>query len=143
SPLAKESDEEGKATTDEKKPDDAAKTADAAAEPKPDEKPAAPKKPPAKTVIDMDGLTNRIQALPLPAASYGQLQVAKTGELYYIKHTDSGRGERQPGTLMHYSLSKRKEEPALEKVLHVELSRDGKRMLLRLPENAWSIADVA
>src|SRR5216684_1265883 len=48
SPLAKESDEEGKATTDEKKPDDAAKTADAAAEPKPDEKPAAaPKKPPA------------------------------------------------------------------------------------------------
>src|SRR5260370_38609137 len=142
SPLAKESDEEGKkdSSADEKKPDDAAKTAD---EPKTDEKPAAPKKPPAKTVIDMDGLTNRIQALPLPAASYGSLQVAKTGELYYIKRTDIARGERTPGTLTHYSLSKRKEETPLEKVLDVELSRDGKRMLLRLPENAWSIADVA
>ncbi|MDQ6802488.1 MAG: PDZ domain-containing protein [Acidobacteriota bacterium] len=145
SPLAKESDEEGKkdASADEKKPEDAAKTADAAAEPKTDEKPAAPKKA-AKTVIDMDGLTNRIQALPLSPASYGSLQVAKSGELYYIKRSEmAGRGERQPGTLMHYSLSKRKEETALEKVLDVELSRDGKRMLLRLPDNAWSIADVA
>ncbi|PYQ50602.1 MAG: peptidase S41, partial [Acidobacteria bacterium] len=138
SPLAKESDEEGKKDTsaDEKKPDEAV------AEPKSEEKTAAPKKPPAKTVIDMDGLTNRIQALPLTPASYASLQVAKTGELYYVKRNDIGRGERTPGTLTHYSLSKRKEETALEKVLDFDLSRDGKRMLLRLPENAWSIADI-
>jgi tricorn protease len=140
SPLAKESDEEGKKDTsaapEEKKVEDAA------AEPKTDEKPAAAKKAPAKTVIDMDGLLNRIQVLPLPPAAYSSVQVAKSGELYYIKRSDIGRGERTPGTLMHYSLTKRKEDTALEKVLDFELSRDGKRMLLRLPENQWSIADV-
>ncbi len=138
SPLAKESDEEGKKrdepADDEKKGEE--KNDDEK------EKPVA-KKPPAKTVVDLDGLSQRILALPLPAAGYSSLQVGKSGELYYVKRNDIiGRGERKPGTLQRYSLTKRKEDTLLEKVNDFELSRDGKRVLLALPENAYSIADV-
>src|SRR5438132_537157 len=134
SPLAKESDEEGKksddSTSDEKKKDDTAKS---------DEK-----KPPVKVVVDLDGLGQRIQALPVGEAVYSNIQLTKSGELYYLKR--SGTFNRftgdDPRNLQHYSLSKRKEESAVEKVNDYDLSRDGKRLLLAMPDNAWSIADV-
>src|SRR5205807_8238410 len=144
SPLAKESDEEGKKrdeSAEEKKTDEAAKPEAEAA--KSEEKPAAgAKKQPAKTVVDLDGLSQRIVSIPLPPAVYSNLQVGKSGELYYEKRTDSGRGERRPGSLARYTLSKRKEDILVEKMDDFELSRDSKRVLRRVPENNWSIADV-
>jgi tricorn protease len=130
SPLAKESDEEGAKkddSSDDKKKDDTAK------------------KEPVKVTVDFDGLSQRIQVIPIGEAVYSNIQVAKTGELYYLKR--SGTYNRftgdDPRNLQHYSLTKRKEEPAVEKVNGYELSRDGKRVLLAMPDNAFSIADIA
>jgi tricorn protease len=126
SPIAKQSDEEGK-KSDEAKPDD---------------KKDADKKEPVKVVVDLDGLGQRIQAIPLPEAVYTDLQVAKTGELYYLKSTGGqDRFERGEASLDHYSLTKRKEDSLVEKVDGFELSRDGKRVLLRM-KDTLSIADV-
>ncbi len=127
SPIAKESDEEGK------KSEEAAK---------PDEKKSDEKKEPVKVTIDLDGLGQRIQAVPLPEAVYSKLQVVKTGELYYLKNTSGvNRFDRGENNLQHYSLTKRKEDTAVEKVDDFELSRDGKRVLLKMTDT-WSIADV-
>ena len=130
SPLAKESDEEGAKkddSSDDKKKDDTAK------------------KEPVKVTVDFDGLNQRIQAVPIGEAVYSSIQVAKTGELYYLKR--SGTYNRftgdDPRNLQHYSLTKRKEDLAVEKVNGYEISRDGKRVLLSMPDNAFSIADIA
>jgi tricorn protease len=130
SPLAKESDEEGakkEDSADDKKKDDTAK------------------KEPVKVTVDFDGLNQRIQAIPIGEAVYSDVQVAKTGELYYLKR--SGTYNRftgdDPRNLQHYSLTKRKEELAVEKVNGYEISRDSKRVLLAMPDNAFSIADIA
>ena len=130
SPLAKESDEEGAKkddSSDDKKKDDTAK------------------KEPVKVTVDFDGLNQRIQAVPIGEAVYSSIQVAKTGELYYLKR--SGTYNRftgdDPRNLQHYSLAKRKEELAVEKVNGYEISGDGKRVLLSMPDNAFSIADIA
>ena len=121
SPLAKESDEEGAAT-----------------EEKADEK----KKEPVKVVVDVDGLSQRVQALGLPEGVYSDLRVAKTGELFYLKRPGAAnRFTDDKANLMRYTLAKRKEETAVEKVDEVEISRDGKRLLLKMGDN-WSIADA-
>ncbi len=149
SPLAKESDEEGA-----KKPDDGTAAEEKKAEDKTaaddkakaDAKPAAAKKSVVVT-IDFDGLSQRIQALPLPPAAYSLLQVGKSGELYYVKRPSSNRFDRGAiSSLQHFSLAKRKEEAVLEKVNDFEISRDGKRVLLVTGEGrerSWSIADLA
>jgi tricorn protease len=131
SPIAKESDEEGKKSEDAKSD-----------EKKSDDKKSEDKKEPVKVVVDLDGLGQRIQAIALPEAFYTSLQVAKSGELYYLKRSSgTNRFERGEANLEHYSLSKRKEDTAVEKVDSFELSRDGKRVLLEMKDN-WSIADV-
>ena len=132
SPISKESDEEAAKKADEGKDDKSA-----------DKKETKDNKEPVKVVVDLDGLGQRIQAIPLPEAVYSSLQVAKTGELYYLKggggfnRFDSGENQ----SLTHYSLTKRKEDSLLDKVDEFELSRDGKRVLLHMKDN-WSIADV-
>jgi tricorn protease len=144
SPLAKESDEESakksddenKGVADEKKPaaDDKKAADDKAAAPK--EKPAA-----SKTTIDIDGIAQRIVMLPVPEGFYSDLHVAKTGEIYYRKRGSVNRFTGNDGSLQHFSLSKRKEDTALEKADDFEISRDAKRILVRSGQS-WSIADI-
>jgi tricorn protease len=129
SPLAKESDEE------------AAKKAD-------DEKPAADKlggdkaaKPPVKVTIDFDGLTQRIVALPPKAAGYDQLQVGKSGQIFYLKSGGASRFGDDEQSLQRFDLEKRKEDTLLEKADAFQLSADAKRMLL-VTKAGWSIVDV-
>ena len=122
SPLAKESDEEGAKTADDDKKDK--------------------DKAPVKVTVDADGLNQRIVVLPIPEGFYTDLDVAKSGELYYRKRTAINRFSRDSGSLMHFSLTKRKEDTAVDSVDAFELSRDGKKLLLKQKDN-WSIADVA
>jgi tricorn protease len=121
SPLAKESDEEAA-----KKPDEADKEKDKDKE----------KKQPVKVLIDFDGLTQRIVALPPKAAGYDNLQVGKSGQIYYTK--SSGSDDK---SLQRFDLEKRKEETLLDKVEQFELSADGKRMLLVTKDGA-SLVDA-
>ncbi|HEX6097988.1 MAG TPA: PDZ domain-containing protein [Thermoanaerobaculia bacterium] len=125
SPLARESDEE-KAPAEEP----AAKPAD---EKKEDEKKAEK----VTVKVDLDGLTQRIVAFPLEAAGYQNLQVGKTGELYYLRaprglnrfNSDEG------GSLHRYSLEKRKDESLLDDAAAYEISRDAKKVLLRIKDD--------
>src|SRR5207244_6125429 len=51
------------------------------------------------------------------------------------------RFERGDTSLTHYSLTKRKEDSLVEKVDGFELSRDGKRVLMKM-KDSFSISDV-
>jgi len=146
SPLAKESDEESSAAaaaTAEppvKETKDAAKEDDKKDAAKADDKKAGDKKP-AVVTIDFARLSQRIQALPLPAAFYSNLQVAATGQLLYLKRPlGTGFPSEDPGELSRFDLTKRKEDTLLDKVNDYEISRDGKRVLLQM-KDSWSVAD--
>jgi len=141
SPLAKESDEETATAAAEPAKDEAAKT-DAK---KDDAKKDETKKDDAKPVvvaIDFARLAQRIQALPVPAAFYTDLQIATTGQLLYLKRS-SGTAfpSEDPGALSRFDLTKRKEDTLLDGVGDYEVSRDGKRVLV-LMKDVWSIADA-
>lgn len=129
SPLAKESDEEAAAKADAEatKPD---------ADKKKDE--TAEAKKPVAVTVDLDRLSQRIQALPLPAASYSSLQIGKSGQLLYLKQEP---GSDDPGSIDRYDLIKKKEDTLLDKADGFEVSRDGKRVLVKL-KDAYSISDL-
>ncbi|PYQ24668.1 MAG: peptidase S41 [Acidobacteria bacterium] len=122
SPLARESDEEGARKEEPAK--------DAKKEPA----------PPVKVTVDLDGLSQRILALPPKPAGYSDLQVGNTGQLFYRKEPGAQRGG--DATLDRYDLEKRKEDSLAESVSAFEVSRDGKRVLVKV-KDAWSICDVA
>lgn len=83
-------------------------------------KPAGP--PPVK--IDVDGLTDRIVALPVKASNYGSLGSVKN-KVYYLR-----RGSKDTKVLMlMYDLDKRK-ETELGNVNGYEISADMKKMLV-------------
>jgi tricorn protease len=126
SPLAKESDEEGvkKEEPEEKK--------DSKAEPAP-----------VAVKIDFDGLTQRIVAVPNGDAGYSSLQTGKSGEIYYLKaSTGQNRFSDETGdTLYRYKLKTRKEESLVDKVDDYEVSRDNKKVYLRM-KDTFVIADL-
>ncbi|HEY3862995.1 MAG TPA: PDZ domain-containing protein [Verrucomicrobiae bacterium] len=128
SPLAPESDEEKPAADSEKKTKD-------------DKKESEDTKTNALTVIDMDGFADRIQALPVPAAQYGALQVAKTGQVYYLKMDAASNPNEPTCTLEHFDLEKRKASTILDKVDHYLISADGKQALMNVKEE-WSICEL-
>ncbi|HUP47819.1 MAG TPA: PDZ domain-containing protein [Thermoanaerobaculia bacterium] len=130
SPLARESDEEAAA------PAPAETTAKTA---KKDEE-KEPKKVDVR--VDFDGLSQRIVALPVDAGGYFNLQAGKAGEIHYLKSAAGRtRFSSDPGTLHRFSFEKRKEESLVEKVDSYEISRDAKKVLLRMKES-WVIAEL-
>jgi tricorn protease len=120
SPLAPESDEEGKA--------DSAK-ADNAAEGK---KGADDKKPAPAVRIDLENIDQRILALPIPARNYTGLIAGKTGVLFVTENPtpsiDGGPGEAN--LIVHrFDLAKRKTEKFLEEVQNVQVAHNGDKLL--------------
>ncbi|SDM52866.1 tricorn protease [Siphonobacter aquaeclarae] len=149
SPFAPESDEEK--STDEPKKDDAKKEEpkkddtkkgekkdekkDEKKEDKKDEKPAdtAP-----KVVIDLDGITQRILALPVPAANIGNMESADGGKLFYVNY---GGPDARP-SLNRFDLKERKSEPFLPGVAVYTISADGKKLLYYAGSDNMGIVDV-
>jgi tricorn protease len=135
SPLFPESDEEN--PTDEEKPQDGENTpqAEAAGSSTNGSEKAGEetdKKGPVKVKIDLDGLDQRIQALPVPARDYQRLQSAG-GKLFFLEllphqPLDTETLEFQ---LHAYDLKERKAEVYLEKLQDYWISADGKKMLYR------------
>ncbi|MGB8260275.1 MAG: PDZ domain-containing protein [Terracidiphilus sp.] len=97
-----------------------------------DEK-AAAAKPPKPTKVDLDGIGNRIVALPLPAADYTALSAGNKGSLYFTELPQSGRFGERGATLNRWTLEEKKTEKLAEHVLAFELSADGKKMLVGFP----------
>jgi tricorn protease len=70
--------------------------------------------------IDVEGINNRIIALPLPAGQYRNLAAVEGGVLYI-----------SDGKLKKYNIAEEKEEVILEKAIQALVSADGKNLLYR------------
>ncbi len=91
---------------------------------------------PVEVVIDREGLSDRIVALPVSAGNYGD--VTCTGDrVYYIK---AGHGDT-PGGLVVFDLAERK-ETVLGNYGGYEISADGKKMLLVDRDNKYGVVDL-
>jgi len=136
SPLRPESDEET-ASAGEEKPQDGAVDAKGK-----DGKPATP--PVVK--IDLDGLDQRILALPVPERDYARLQAAD-GKLFFLEtvpnQPPSPDGGPQVFELKVYDIKERKTETFVEQVLDYWVSADGKKLLYRAPgEASFAVVDT-
>ncbi len=161
SPFAPQSDEEKEAEEkkDEKKADEKKKeandkkngageakppAADASAEKqgekKTDDKKAeekkAEEKAPKPVHIDIEGLSQRIVNVPIPAGIYDELQARKE-KLFYRAIPMEARQAGQPGpprprnSLHVYEVSKREDKVLLEGINNYDLNKDGSKVIYR------------
>jgi tricorn protease len=143
SPVAPELSDEKPANDKDSKKDESAKGSDETkAGEKPGEKPAEkasdekaaatkPAETPKPIKVDLDGISNRIVALPLPASVYIRLATGLKGSLYFLEIPQSGRfAGRRGATLSRWTQEDRKTEKLAEHVESAEISADGKKMLL-------------
>jgi tricorn protease len=110
---------------DTPKPDDPAKPAEAQ---KPIENASAAE--PKKIDIDLDGITSRIQEVPVPPANYGHLGLAAK-RLFWINYDVENREKTSLQCLDISNKPDNKPETLLEGVSDFELSADGKKILIR------------
>lgn len=141
SPIPPESDDEKAKSQDDQKaaPADAAKTEekkDAAVKPekKDDSKAAKPELP--ETKIDLDGLGQRILALPIPARNYTMLLPGKPGVILLGEGANAAANpsaEEPPmmRSVWRFTLEKRKTEDVLHDASGLVASFDGNHILYR------------
>jgi tricorn protease len=90
------------------------------------------KEEPAKTVIDLEGIEQRIVALPIKPANYVGLDVGKAGTLFLSEIPDVPRFEPMtPVTVSKFDLTTRKTEPFLGGVSAFAVSANGEKVLYR------------
>ena len=138
SPLKPRSDEVGDG---DKKPDDKKDEA------KKDDVKKDDAKKPVVVTVDEDGLKDRVDALSVPSGNYGNFRVLDD-RVFYVRTTTADAGgddeDEGPGgakrTLAYYSLKDRK-ETVLGKVSDYEITRDGKKMLVKLDKD-YSLVDL-
>lgn len=142
--------------SDDEKPKDAAKTDDAKTDgkadeaAKPDDKTSAkpdrktPETKPA-TRIDLDGIENRILALPIEPRNYSELFAPKEGVLLMTADAPIGRSsDEEAGGLLglwRFTTKERKTEQISGPLGEVAVSADGSHILLG-GHGHWSIAKV-
>jgi tricorn protease len=143
SPFAPESDdekaEEKKAEPEGEKPAEAAKE-----EKKPED---GEKKPePVKVKVDIEGLEQRILALPVPEKCYYNLQSAE-GKLFFMELPADIPYEMlgsAPSSLNSFDMKERKADVFVDKAMDYWVSADGKKLMYRCaaPAPAFAIVGV-
>jgi tricorn protease len=118
---------------DSRKPTQTEK-ADAAANGK-EAKPDAKEDKKIEVKIDLDGIGNRILALPVPTRNYAGLTVAKTGVIFLSETQPFGRTSSESGgpgirALWRFTLEKRKTEQVLSDIDNFTVSADGSKALI-------------
>jgi tricorn protease len=158
SPLAPESDEEKIGAGDKgKSPDkekDKGKASDKAAaekdankdgkDDKDKDKDKEKKEEPVVVKIDLDGISQRILALPIPAKNYVNMLSGKSGILFLSEGPMVVTEEDQQDltqTIQKFDLSKRKVDKWIEEVNDYAVSFDGEKILYRKGE-AWATAST-
>lgn len=133
SPLKPQSDEEEVPPAD--KPADTGKK---------DKNAAAKAEQSPKTVIDLDGIGQRILALPVPTRSYVRVQGGDNKVFYseLIKQQKTETDIDQSVTLHAYNHEKRESETLVSRINAFILSGDGKKMLFA-QDGSWFISDAA
>ena len=153
SPVPPESDDENK-----KKDDDAKKDEGQGAKHEADKGPTGAKddthakkkaaEKPKPTVIDLDGIGNRILSLPIPARNYVDLAVGKTGVLFLAAGSAVGRPSQDGGdgppvvALWRFTTEKRLTEEMLSGLNGFKVSFDGEKLVYARKDN-WFVATVA
>jgi tricorn protease len=132
SPLAPESDEEKAAD---------AKKADAAKPP--ESKPDADKKAePVVVKVDLDGIGQRILALPVPPRNYTGMMAGKTGILFLVEPVPAPGRPGPSGAAVHkFDLKTRKTEKFAENIRAGAVSRNGEKVLVREGDR-WAIVST-
>jgi tricorn protease len=98
------------------------------------------KEDPAKTVIDLEGIEQRIVALPIKPANYAGLDVGKAGTLFVTELPDVPRFEpTTPVTVSKFDLTTRKTEPFLSGITSFAVSANGEKVLYKQGQG-WFIA---
>src|SRR6266511_1909655 len=145
SPLAPRSDEVGKPRkkkekekeADEKKPED-----------KKGESKDAKEKKPVPVKIDTDGIHDRLVALEIQPADYNNLRLVDD-RIFYLRRTvadekdeeeELGEPDKRKYHLCAYSLEDRK-ETVLGDVNKYEITRDGKKMLVKIDKD-YAVIDL-
>jgi tricorn protease len=99
-------------------------------------------------VIDLEGLSQRIVALPAAERLYRNLLVANDNNLYFIESSQPGISVETNGrqlnstSLRRFNLKKRSVENVLNRVQDFGLSPDGKSILLGYSGRRLRVADI-
>ena len=84
--------------------------------------------------VDLDGIGNRILALPVPSRNYLKLNAGKTGVIYLEEGSPVGRATSSDGSgiraLWRFTLEKRKTEQVLSGIDLFTVSSDGSKALV-------------
>ncbi len=97
-------------------------------------------KEPPKVVIDFDGLSQRIVALPIPARTFVGFDVGKPNVLYLYELASGDRDSS--GLIIHrFNVEKRKLEKILEGVSNFQPTANGEKCLYRQGTN-WFITSL-
>jgi len=94
--------------------------------------------------IDFEDISQRILALPLPAAGYAGLAAGKEGELYVEQSQPGGSplGGGGPATLLKFTLADRKSTQIASGIEDFRLSFSGEKYLFRQGKK-WGISSTA
>jgi tricorn protease len=97
---------------------------------------------PVKVKLDVDGLSNRVVEVPVPAGNYSGLVMGKEA-IFYLSFPTIGLAEMQEAwfsgkdfaaKLVRFDIDKKKAKPFLDEVVGFEISRDGKTIAVRRPK---------
>jgi tricorn protease len=149
SPLAPESDEEEvkeqkepadeeEENADEKDPAESdIETGDSSDQETPDSDSKEEKKDEvSEIVIDLEGIDQRIIALPLPPRNYGGLFAGKEGVLFLLEAESIPDSNQQK--LLQFTLKEKKSEELVSGISAFSISSNGEKMLIRT-NNTWAI----
>ena len=95
------------------------------------------KEEPVVVKVDLDGIGQRILALPVPARNYVNLLAGKTGILFLSEGPmviTEDDWENLPQTIQKFDLSKRKTDKFLDEVNDITIDFDGGKLLYRKGE---------
>lgn len=139
-PLGPRSDEVGKKkekdkTDDEKKSPSPSASPAKAGSPTPA---ATPTRPPLR--VDGDGMRDRVVGLEIPAGNYKDIRVVE-GKIFYLRAKEDPNADDEDGdpgsrksSLCVYNVEERK-ETVLGDVNSYEITRDGKKMLVKIDKD--------
>jgi tricorn protease len=98
------------------------------------------KEEPVKVTMDLDGIGQRIVALPIKAANYVSLDTGKAGTLFVTEIVDVPRFEGPtPRTVSKFDFTTRKTEPFLSGIDEFAVSANGEKTLYKQGPG-WFIA---
>jgi len=102
------------------------------------------------TKIDLEGLSDRIVALPIAKDNYSHIKIAKDGTLYAIANVQAGAQVTPPGernadsnNLIRYNFADRKLETVMSGVTNLDMSENGEHMGIQMANSSLKFAKLS